>query len=295
MRSGGRGSATEMARADVRQEAPLRDQGRAAAVSVKSALLVVPGLSVVTFLSLPLLAILLKVVPQAGLWETLREPLVTQALRLSLITSLSSLLLALLFGTPVAYLLARYRFRGARVVETLIDLPMVLPPTVAGVALLMAFGRRGLLGPWLTVAGLQIGFSTTAVILAQSFVSLPFYVRAAQAGFRSVDPELERVAYTLGVSPLRTFWRVTVPLALPALLSGGVMAWARALGEFGATIMFAGNLRGRTQTMPLAIYLAMESDLPAALALSTLLIVVSFSVLLSVRALVRRGVLDTYA
>jgi molybdate transport system permease protein len=261
---------------------------------VTSALLVVPGLSVVLFLSLPLLAILLKVLPQAGLWETLREPLVTQALRLSLITSLSSLLLAILLGTPVAYILARHHFRGVRVVETLIDLPMVLPPTVAGVALLMAFGRRGLLGPWMTVAGLQIGFSTTAVILAQSFVCLPFYIRAAQAGFRSVDPELERVAYTLGVSPLRTFWRVTVPLALPALLSGGVMAWARALGEFGATIMFAGNLRGRTQTMPLAIYLAMESDLPAALALSTLLIVVSFSVLWSVRALLRRGVL-TYA
>jgi molybdate transport system permease protein len=257
--------------------------------------LVVPGLSVVTFLSLPLLAILLKVLPQAGLRETLREPLVTQALRLSLITSLSSLLLAIIFGTPVAYLLARYRFRGSRVVETLIDLPMVLPPTVAGVALLMALGRRGLLGSWLTVAGVQIGFSTTAVILAQSFVCLPFYIRAAQAGFRSVDAELERVAYTLGASPLRTFWRVTVPLALPALLSGGVMAWARALGEFGATIMFAGNLRGRTQTMPLAIYLAMESDLPAALALSTLLILVSFSVLLSVRALLRRGVLETYA
>jgi len=295
MRPGGQGTSPEAVGADVRQEVPLRDQGRAAAISMKSAVLVVPGLSIVTFLSLPLLAILLKVVPQAGLWETLREPLVTQALRLSLITSLSSLLFAILLGTPVAYLLARYHFRGVRVVETLIDLPMVLPPTVAGVALLMAFGRRGLLGPWLTVAGLQIGFSTTAVILAQSFVCLPFYIRAAQAGFRSVDPELERVAYTLGVSPLRTFWRVTVPLALPALLSGGVMAWARALGEFGATIMFAGNLRGRTQTMPLAIYLAMESDLPAALALSTLLIVVSFSVLLGVRALLRRGVLETYA
>ena len=294
MQPGEQGTTPEAVRADVRQGPPLRDQERVAAISLKSAVLVVPGLSVVTFLSLPLLAILLKVVPQAGLWETLREPLVTQALRLSLITSLSSLLFAILLGTPVAYLLARYRFRGARVVETLIDLPMVLPPTVAGVALLMAFGRRGLLGPWLTVAGLQIGFSTTAVILAQSFVCLPFYIRAAQAGFRSVDPELERVAYTLGVSPLRTFWRVTVPLALPALLSGGVMAWARALGEFGATIMFAGNLRGRTQTMPLAIYLAMESDLPAALALSALLIVVSFSVLLSVRALVRRGV-PTYA
>ena len=290
MRSGGQGTTSAAVGDDGRQDPPLRDQGRAAVISMQSAVLVMPGLSVVMFLSLPLLAILLKVLPQAGLWETLREPLVTQALRLSLITSLSSLLLAIIFGTPVAYLLARYRFRGARMVETLIDLPMVLPPTVAGVALLMAFGRRGLLGPWLTLAGLQIGFSTTAVILAQSFVCLPFYIRAAQAGFRSVDPELERVAYTLGVSPLRTFWRVTVPLALPALLSGGVMAWARALGEFGATIMFAGNLRGRTQTMPLAIYLAMESDLPAALALSTLLIVVSFSVLLSVRALVRRGV-----
>jgi molybdate transport system permease protein len=252
-------------------------------------------LCVVAFVTLPLLAIFLKVLPQAGLWETLREPLVTQALRLSLVTSLSSLFLAVLFGTPVAYLLARHHFRGARVVETLLDLPMVLPPTVAGIARLMAFGRRGLLGPWLQVAGLQISFSTTAVVLAQSFVRWPFYIRAAQAGFRSVDPELEHVAHTLGVSSWRTFLRVTVPLAFPALLSGGVMAWARALGEFGATMMFAGNLQGRTQTMPLAIYLALESDLPAALALSTLLILVSASVLLCLRVFLRRGVLATYA
>jgi len=147
----------------------------------------------------------------------------------------------------------------------------------------------------LQVAGLQISFSTTAVVLAQSFVCWPFYIRAAQAGFRSVDPELEHVAHTLGVSSWRTFLRVTVPLAFPALLSGGVMAWARALGEFGATIMFAGNLQGRTQTMPLAIYLALESDLPAALALSTLLILVSASVLLCMRVFLRRGVLTTYA
>ena len=258
-------------------------------------LLLAPVLCVVAFVTLPLLAIFLKVLPQEGLWETLREPLVTQALRLSLVTSLSSLCLAVLFGTPVAYLLARHHFRGARVVETLLDLPMVLPPTVAGIALLMAFGRRGLLGPWLQVAGLQISFSTTAVVLAQSFVCWPFYIRAAQAGFRSVDPELEHVAHTLGVSSWRTFLRVTVPLAFPALLSGGVMAWARALGEFGATIMFAGNLQGRTQTMPLAIYLALESDLPAALALSTLLILVSASVLLCMRVFLRRGVLTTYA
>ena len=264
--------------------------GRSATV-----VLLIPMLCVMVFLALPLLAIFLKVLPQEGLWQTLRQPLVVDALRLSTLTSLGSLLLAILFGTPVAYLLARHHFRGAGLVETLLDLPMVLPPTVAGVALLMTLGRRGLLGPWLQAAGLKISFTTLAVVLAQSFVSLPFYIRAAQAGFRSVDPELERVAYTLGVSPGLVFLRVTVPLAFPALLSGGVMAWARALGEFGATIMFAGNLRGSTQTMPLAIYLAMESDLPTALALSSLLILVPFSVLLLMRALLHRGVFAAYA
>jgi molybdate transport system permease protein len=249
----------------------------------------------VTFLTLPLGAIFLKVLPQAGIWDTLHQPLVTEALRLSAITSLSSLLLAVLFGTPVAYVLARHRFRGAALVDTLIDLPMVLPPTVAGVALLMAFGRRGILGAWLDALGLQIGFTTVAVVLAQSFVGAPFYIRAARAGFQSVDQELERVAYTLGHSPLSTFLRVTVPLALPALLGGAVMAWARALGEFGATIMFAGNLMGRTQTMPLAIYIAMESDLAAALALSAILIVVSFSVLFFVRSLLHRSPFGAYA
>lgn len=295
MPSGEHGTATDTMVEGGRQGRPLHHRGRAPALYVRMALLFIPGVSVLMFLALPLLAIFLKVLPQAGLWETLQEPLVTQALRLSLITSLLSLLLALLFGTPVAYVLARWRFRGARLVETLLDLPMVLPPTVAGVALLMTLGRRGLLGPWLEVMGLQVGFTTAAVVLAQSFVSLPFYIRAAQAGFRSVDPELERVAYTLGASPLRTFLRVTVPLAFPALISGGVMAWARALGEFGATIMFAGNLQGRTQTMPLAIYLAMESDLTAALALSAVLILVPGSVLLCMRAFLHRGVFDVYA
>lgn len=254
-----------------------------------------PTVCVVAFVGLPLLAIGLTVLPKADLGATLQTPLVTEALRLSLLTSGCSLLIAVLCGTPVAYLLARYRFRGVQVVETLLDLPMVLPPTVAGLALLMAFGRRGLLGPWLQVLGLQVSFSTTAVILAQSFVCLPFYLRAAQAGFRSVDPELERVAYTLGVSTWRTFLRVTVPLAFPALLSGGVMAWARALGEFGATMMFAGNLQGRTQTMPLAIYLALETDMVAALVLALLLILVSCSVLLCLRVLLRRGEPVTYA
>lgn len=257
--------------------------------------LLLPVLLVIGFLVLPLLALFFKMLPQEGIWQTLQQPLVTEALRLSVITSLSSLLLAVLFGTPIAYLLARYRLPGAALLDTLIDLPMVLPPTVAGVALLMAFGRRGLLGSWLDAVGMQIGFTTVAVVLAQSFVSTPFYIRAARAGFQSVDQELERVAYTLGHSAFSTFLRVTVPLALPALLGGAVMAWARALGEFGATIMFAGNLIGRTQTMPLAIYIAMESDLTAALVLSAILVIVSFSVLFCVRSLLRRSPFGAYA
>ena len=254
-----------------------------------------PALLAVTFLTLPLLAIFLKVLPQSHLWRTLQEPFVTQALRTSLITSLSSLVLTVAFGTPLAYALARRRGPGTTLFDTLLDLPMVLPPTVAGVALLMTFGRRGLLGPWLDAMGIQVVFTTTAVILAQSFVSMPLYVRSAQAGFRGVDPELERVAYTLGYSAARTFFRVTVPLAFPALLSGAVMAWARALGEFGATIMFAGNLTGRTQTMPLAIYIAMESDLTTALVLATLLIIVPFGCLFATRFFARRRSYGTYA
>ena len=152
-----------------------------------------------------------------------------------------------------------------------------------------------MLGVWLDAIGIQISFTTVAVILAQSFVSTPFYIRAARAGFQSVDQELERVAYTLGHAPFSVFLRVTVPLAFPALLGGAVMAWARALGEFGATIMFAGNFLGRTQTMPLAIYSAMESDLTAALVLSAILIVVSFSVLLGVRLLLHRSPYGIYA
>ena len=254
-----------------------------------------PALLAATFLLLPLLAIFFQVLPQSHLWHTLREPFVTQALRTSLITSLSSLGLTVAFGTPLAYALARRRGPETTLFDTLLDLPMVLPPTVAGVALLMTFGRRGLLGPWLDAIGVQVVFTMVAVVLAQSFVSMPLYVRSAQAGFRGVDPELERVAYTLGYSATRTFLRVTVPLAFPALLSGAVMAWARALGEFGATIMFAGNLTGRTQTMPLAIYIAMESDLTTALVLATLLIVVPFGCLFATRFFARRRSYGTYA
>jgi len=255
----------------------------------------VPVLLVTGFLALPLAAIFLRALPQEGLWEALQRPLVTQALRLSLFTSLGSLLLALTLGTPIAYVLARRKFPGGTLIDTLIDLPMVLPPSVAGVALLMTFGRRGILGAWLDAIGIQVAFTPIAVMLAQSFVSAPFYIRAARAGFQSVDQELERVAYTLGHSSFSTFFRVTIPLTFPALLSGAVMAWARALGEFGATIMFAGNLLGRTQTMPLAIYTAMEADLTAALALSALLILFSFAILFGVRLLLHRSPFGAYA
>jgi molybdate transport system permease protein len=247
------------------------------------------------FLALPLIALVHRAVVQPDLWNTLQQPMVIWALRLSLLTSLSSLVLAIVFGTPVAYLLARRGGRRSTLIDTLIDLPMVLPPTVAGVALLMTFGRRGLLGQWRDSAGLLVAFTTVAEVLAQSFVSTPYYILAAQAGFQGVERELESVAYTLGHSPWRTFVRITVPLALPALISGSVMTWARALGEFGATVMFAGNLMGRTQTMPLAIYIAMESDLRSALVLATMLILVPFSVLLCMRLLLRRGVFGVYA
>jgi molybdate transport system permease protein len=241
------------------------------------------------FLLVPLVAIFIRVLPTGTVGDSLRDPVVHEALRLSLITTTCTLLVAIVLGTPTAWLLARYRFPGREALDTLIDLPMVLPPAVAGVALLMAFGRRGVLGPFLSdTFGLEIPFTTIAVILAQAFVATPFYVKAAKAGFESVDRDLEHVSATLGISRLQTFWSVTVPLALPALLGGAVMAWARALGEFGATIMFAGNLMGRTQTMPLAIYQTMESGrLNAALVLSGILIIVSFSVLIAFKALAR--------
>jgi molybdate transport system permease protein len=185
-------------------------------------------------------------------------------------------------------LLARRDFRGRGVVDTLIDLPMVLPPAVAGIALLVTFGRRGLLGPYLEAAGLSLAFTTAAVVLAQVFVAAPFYIKAATAGFGGVERELEQAAEIDGASPWRVFRYITVPLAWPVLLGGAVMTWARALGEFGATIIFAGNFPGRTQTMPLAIYIGLELDLGVALTLSALLLAVSFGVLFVVKGLLRQ-------
>jgi molybdate transport system permease protein len=241
----------------------------------------------VAFVLVPLVAVVARAPLGAEFIDTLSSDIVRQALLLSLTTTAFSLTITVIAGTPVAYLLARHRFRGHALIDTIIDLPMVLPPAVAGVALLMAFGRRGLLGPTLSsVFGLELPFTTAAVVLAQIFVSAPFYVKSAKSGLEAVDQNLEQVAATLGASRLEVFRSVTVPLALPALLGGMVMAWARALGEFGATIMFAGNFSGRTQTMPLAIFQAMESgDLDATLTLSIILIVVSFSVLLIFKGL----------
>ena len=208
------------------------------------------------------------------------------ALKLSLWSSGISLLIIIALGTPLAYVLARYRNRVTRIIDPLIDLPIILPPAVAGIALLTAFGRRGMFGSWLESAGISVGFSTTAVILAQSFVSAPFFVRTARSGFLRVERTLEEAAADLGASPLRVFFLVTLPLCRSSLIAGAVLAWARALGEFGATIMFAGNRRGVTQTMPLAIYERFGAgDLDSALVLSSVLMAISVLFLLSVRLL----------
>lgn len=233
------------------------------------------------FLLLPLVAIAWRA--GAGLGEALRDPAVGAALRLSLATSLASTGLAVLAGTPLAWLLAYVPFRGRTVVDTLVELPIVLPPAVAGIGLLVAFGRRGLVGQWLALAGIEVAFTPLAVVLAQTFVAAPLYVRAATSAFRAVDARWQQVAATLGASGWRIFRQVTLPLALPGLVAGVVLCWARALGEFGATIMFAGSFVGRTQTMPLAIYASLEGDLDVALAIALLLIVLSFVLLLLLR------------
>jgi molybdate transport system permease protein len=259
------------------------------------AVFAVPAALFALFIILPLAALVWRTFDDGGVGERLNDEFVLDALRLSLWTSTVTLLLAIVFGTPLAWFLARTDFPGKRVVDTLVDLPLVLPPTVAGVALLVAFGRRGVIGQYLDDAGIQLAFTTNAVILAQLFVSAPFLVRSLKAGFESVDPVYERVSATLGVSPLRTFWRVTLRLAWPALLSGAVLCWARALSELGATLIFAGNFQGRTETMPLAIITAFESSqgLAGALALSVILLGVAFVLLLALRLVLRRGYLQS--
>jgi molybdate transport system permease protein len=245
------------------------------------------SLPLLLFLALPVAAMFLRMPPDQ-LLANLAETQVIQAISLSMLTTCITLVITVIFGTPVAYLLGRYNFPLRRAVDTLVDLPTVLPPSVAGVALLMAFGRRGLIGEWLEVGGLHIAFTQVAVILAQTFIAAPFYVKAAMLGFAGVDRDLEQAAALDGASSWQAFRFVTLPLARTALFSGAVMTWARALGEFGATIIFAGNYPGRTQTMPLAIYIGFELDLDIALTLSVILVSCSFVVLLVVKGLLQR-------
>ena len=226
----------------------------------------------VLFIGIPVIALLIRAAQQSNFLDAVTGDTALTALRLSLFTSVISMAVVVLLGTPFAYFLARSDRLWVRVVDSLVELPLVLPPVVAGVAMLMAFGRNGLIGSGLESIGLHISFTTTAVVFAQIFVASPFFVRSAKLGFQSVAKDYEDVAQTLGVSPLRTFFRITLPLAAPAMFTGLGVAWARALSEFGATMMFAGNLTGETQTMPLAIMSAMETSLDGALALSVMLL-----------------------
>ncbi len=255
--------------------------------SLPPALLVAASLPLVALLGLPVVVLLVR----AANLETLAAlalPVALEALRLSLLTTGLALVVTIALGTPLAYLLARHRFPGRRLLDALVDLPVVLPPVVAGVALLLVFGRRGLLGAPLAEAGVSLAFTTTAVVLAQVFVASPFYVRAMKVGFAAVPRELEGAARTDGATRRQAFWRVTLPLAAPSFVEGAVLAWARALGEFGATIVFAGSFAGRTRTLPLAIYAALERDLDAAVALSALLTVVAAAMFVAVRRVAAR-------
>src|SRR6266516_3107282 len=243
------------------------------------------------FLGIPLVALLIRE-PPALLWNSIKQPEVLQALQLSLVTTFVSIILTVLFGLPVAYVLVRTRIPGRRLLETLVTMPTVLPPVVAGVALLITFGRFGLIGRYLTPLGISIPFTIVAVVMAQMFVSSPFFVNSARAGLEQLDPRYESAAHTLRASEFYTFWRVVLPLIRPALLTGAGLAWARALGELGATITFAGSFPGITETMPVAVYTATEVDLESAVALSVVLLAISFAVLLALRVGQRRiGVL----
>lgn len=242
------------------------------------------ALPLLLLLALPVLALALGSSP-AALWAGLSHPAFAPALALSARTSVLSLLFVVAFGTPLAWWLATTRHRARRVVELLTDLPIVLPPAVVGIALLRAFGRRGLLGETLASLGLEVAFRPAAVVLAQALVASPFYVAAAAAAFRGVDADLMLVARTLGASKRRALLRVVLPLAAPGLLGGAALAWARALGEFGATLLFAGNRPGLTQTMPLAIYATLESDVHLALALALVLAGASLVLLFGLRSL----------
>ncbi|MEU1877037.1 ABC transporter permease [Streptosporangium sp. NPDC020072] len=246
-------------------------------------LLLLPALLGVFFLVLPPAGLLLRA-PWPTMAARLAEPQVLQALRLSLVTATLATLACLLLGVPLAWLLARVSFPGRRLLRALITVPLVLPPVVGGVALLLVLGRRGLAGRWLDeTLGVSLPFTTAGVVVAEAFVAMPFLVISVEGALRAADTRLEEAAATLGASRLTVFRRVTLPLVAPGVLAGAVLCWARALGEFGATITFAGNFPGRTQTMPLAVYLALETEPEAAVVLSLVLLAVSVVILACLR------------
>jgi molybdate transport system permease protein len=254
-----------------------------------AAVIVIAVVGLLVFFVAPL-AGLVQRAPWAHAWSTLGDPDVRTALRLSLECSFGATTLALLFGLPIAWLLARAEFRGKAIVRAFAILPMVLPPVVGGVALLFSFGRRGLLGQYLDRwFGLTLPFTTKGVILAETFVAMPFLIITVEAALRSLDPRYESAAASLGASRWTVLRRVTLPSIAPSLAAGAALTWARALGEFGATITFAGNFKGSTQTLPLAVYLALENDPGVAIVLSLVLLAVSITVL----ALVGRRVFAT--
>jgi molybdate transport system permease protein len=240
------------------------------------------GGGLLAFLVIPVVALFITGSPTD--WLTgLRHPITGPALVLSLVTTAVSLAVLVVFGTPLAWWLGRSDARLARLIETVVQLPIVVPPAVAGLALLLAFGRRGLLGPLLQGMGIDIAFSTAAVVLAQVFVAAPFYIQAATTAFAGINENLLVVARTLGARPSKVLFLVALPLARRGLVAGAALAWARALGEFGATLMFAGNMSGKTQTLPLAVYTALESDVRAAQALAVLLVVVALAIIIFLR------------
>ncbi|GLW23773.1 molybdate ABC transporter permease subunit [Microbispora triticiradicis] len=245
--------------------------------------LLVPALAGLAFLVLPLAGLLVRA-PWPALPQRLAEPRVIEALRLSLVTATVATVICLLLGVPLAWLLARTDLPGRRLLRALVTVPLVLPPVVGGVALLLVLGRRGLAGRWLYDAfGVSLPFTTTGVVLAEAFVAMPFLVIAVEGALRAADQRYEEAAATLGASRWTVFRRVTLPMIAPGVMAGAVLCWARALGEFGATITFAGNFPGRTQTMPLAVYLALETDPDAAIVLSLVLLAVSVIVLAALR------------
>jgi molybdate transport system permease protein len=236
------------------------------------------------FISLPMIALILWTANENA-WRAMATPAAREALLLSIRTTSISMAIIILVGTPAAYVLARAEFPGKKAVDSLIDVPAVLPPAAAGIALLLAFGRLGLVGEYLNAFGITISFTTAAVVIAEVFVASHFYVRQAVVGFAQVRRDVEEAAMVDGAGRFSVFMRVTVPLAFPALLAGAVMAWARALGEFGGTIIFAGSFPGVTQTIPLAIFATRESDFDAAVALSVMVLVFAFAVILAARFL----------